>query len=111
MSGTARKVVQKALPRFRRLPTLFPNFDLRLLPLSEESAKQLETEGWCKEAVFRTRPNASKQEIRGILEGVYGLNVASVHTINYEGKKKEGRSGPYRRVDWKKAHVTFKKPE
>eukprot|EP00951_Prasinocladus_malaysianus_P047408 scaffold650339_cov45-Prasinocladus_malaysianus.AAC.1 len=74
------------------------------MSLSEEAVEQISKQGWCKEATFRTRPNATKQEIKGILEGVYGMDVASVQTINYEGKKKRSKYGFVRRPDWKKAH-------
>lgn len=110
MAGRLRAVAQKALPRLKRPPTLLPNFDIRLLPLSKEATNQLEKEGWCREAAFRTKPHVTKQEIRGILEGMYGLNVSSVQTINYEGKKKRDKYGFYRRPDWKKAYVVFKNP-
>ena len=109
MSGGLR-AGQKALPRLKRLPTLLANFELQLLPLSAESSEQLEKHGWCREAAFRTKPHATKYEIRGILEGVYGLDVESVRTINYQGKKKMNKYGYYRRPDWKKAHVTFREP-
>jgi large subunit ribosomal protein L23 len=96
--------------RAKRLPTVFPNFDLRLLPLSKEATESFEKTGWVRAAAFRTKPHMTKQEIRGILEGVYGLDVKKVNTINYEGKKKPSRSGYFRRPDWKKAHVIFNPP-
>ena len=70
----------------------------------------MEKDGWCSQASFRVKPHVTKQEIRGILEGVYGMDVETVHTINYEGKKKQTKHGFYRRPDWKKAHVTFRGP-
>ena len=49
-------------------------------------------------------------EIKRFLESVYGLQVERVTTMNYEGKKKRGRFGMYRRPDWKKAIVALKEP-
>jgi large subunit ribosomal protein L23 len=42
-------------------------------------------------------------EIKAFLESVYGLRVESVRTLNYEGRKKRGKGGFFRRPDYKKA--------
>ena len=47
-------------------------------------------------------------ELRRFLEGVYGLEVEKVNTLNVEGRKKRGKKGYYRRPDWKKAYVILK---
>lgn len=50
-------------------------------------------------------------EIKQFLERVYGLDVVSVRTANFEGSKHRGKTGHhYRRADWKKAHVTLRPP-
>ena len=49
-------------------------------------------------------------EIKQILERLYGLRVKSVRTLNVEGKKKRGKHGYYRGVDYKKAYVTLEPP-
>eukprot|EP00850_Spirogloea_muscicola_P008302 SM000044S15949 [mRNA] locus=s44:120585:121230:- [translate_table: standard] len=54
--------------------------------------------------------NITEIEIRRVLEAVYGLEVEAVATANYEGKKKRGKAGFYRRPDWKKAYVTLRNP-
>jgi ribosomal protein L23 len=36
---------------------------------------------------FKTTPNVTKLEIKGLLESVYGMKVERVHTINYLGRK------------------------
>lgn len=41
-------------------------------------------------------------EIKRFLESVYGLKVESVHTLNYEGKKKRRKTGTFRESDFKK---------
>eukprot|EP00850_Spirogloea_muscicola_P000337 SM000001S04739 [mRNA] locus=s1:1899349:1900509:- [translate_table: standard] len=58
----------------------------------------------------RSAPSAMQIEIRRVLEAVYGLEVEAVATANYEGKKKRGKAGFYRRPDWKKAYVTLRNP-
>ena len=177
---------------WRRLPTYFVNFPLRLLPLSEKQQKIYEATGHLSEVAFKTTPKAGKVsvpttnqqepirlvdvikplspenrpehtlsstisfakasqadrelylldgllhkdrrgpalhahacavtldsvsptavlqlEIRQYLERVYGLDVAKVRTLNYEGKKKQGKYGFYRRSDYKKAYVTLRPP-
>ena len=44
------------------------------------------------------------------MESVHGLQVDSVRTLNYEGRKKRGKQGFYRRPDYKKVYVTLKEP-
>jgi hypothetical protein len=43
-----------------RLPTFFPNFSLRMLPLAPEAAAQLKETGWVREVAFRTEPRVTK---------------------------------------------------
>lgn len=50
-------------------------------------------------------------EIKNILEGIYGIEVESVKTINYLGKKKRSKDAIYRRADFKKAYVVLKDPQ
>lgn len=50
-------------------------------------------------------------EIKSILEGLYGVQVESVKTINYLGKKKRSKDAIYRRADFKKAYVVLKDPQ
>jgi ribosomal protein L23 len=93
---------------WRRVPTFLPNLTLKLVPLSEAQKSAYETTGFVKELVFKTVPQATKTEIKNILEGIYGLNVESVRTINYQGKKKRSKDAIYRRPDFKKAYVVLK---
>ena len=46
-------------------------------------------------------------QIRQFLERVYGLKVASVHTVNYEGKKKRRKTGYYLTPTYKKASTAL----
>lgn len=45
-----------------------------------------------------------------MLESLYGVNVKTVNTVNFEGKKKRGKVGWYRKPDYKKAFVTLEPP-
>lgn len=45
---------------WRRLPTYFPNFPLKLIPLSEAQQQAYEKTGFLRTLVFRTIPSASK---------------------------------------------------
>ena len=42
-------------------------------------------------------------QIKQFLERVYGLRVASVQTVNYDGKKKRRKTGFFKKSDYKKA--------
>lgn len=41
-------------------------------------------------------------QIKQFLERVYGLRVASVQTVNYDGKKKRRKTGFFKKPDYKK---------
>ena len=49
---------------------------------------------------------AGKVEIKNAVEQIFGVKVAKVNTINYDGKAKRlGAARPGRRKSWKKAYV------
>jgi ribosomal protein L23 len=54
----------------------------------------------------------SQIELKRFLESVYQFDVAKVHTLNYEGKKKMDRKTGkmHRKPDWKKAYVMLNQP-
>ena len=59
-----------------------------------------------KKYVFEVAPEAGKIEIKNAVETIFGVKVAKVNTINYEGKEKRiGAGRPGRRKSWKKAYV------
>ena len=64
---------------------------------------------------FRVSPDANKLEIKKAVEVMYGVNVESVNTMNYAGKKKSRytKSGIiYGKTSaFKKAIVTLKEGE
>ena len=60
---------------------------------------------------FRVEKSAGKLDIKKAVEEIFNVKVASVRTVNYEGKiKKRGRQEG-RRPSWKKAYVTLRKGE
>ena len=60
---------------------------------------------------FRVDRKATKPEIKSAVEEVFNVKVATVRTVQYEGKlKKRGRQEG-RRASFKKAYVTLKKGE
>ena len=60
---------------------------------------------------FRVDRKATKPEIRSAVEEIFNVKVATVRTVQYDGKiKKRGRQEG-RRPSWKKAYVTLKKGE
>ena len=64
---------------------------------------------------FRVSPDANKLEIKKAVEVMYGVNVESVNTMNYAGKKKSRytKSGIIngKTSAFKKAIVTLKEGE
>ena len=60
---------------------------------------------------FRVERTAGKLDIKKAVEEIFNVKVASVRTLQYEGKiKKRGRQEG-RRPSWKKAYVTLRKGE
>lgn len=84
------------------------NYDILRLPhITEKAAIQKdELEG--RVVVFKVRPEATKQQVKAAVQGVFDVEVDSVRTANFRGKVK--RMGRYRgrRAAWKKAYVTLK---
>jgi large subunit ribosomal protein L23 len=77
------------------------------IQVTEKGSSQTEKQN---KFFFRVTPGANKIEIRRAVEQLYNVSVASVNTMNYDGKKKRMRSFRYgRRANWKRAVVTLKK--
>jgi large subunit ribosomal protein L23 len=75
-------------------------------PVFSEKAQVLgETQGV---QVFRVCPRATKLEIKKAVEQLFGVEVASVNTLNVKGKTKRFGRTVGRRSDTKKAYVTLK---
>lgn len=60
---------------------------------------------------FRVNKKAGKDEIRTAVEEIFGVKVAKIRTIQYQGKMKKRGRQEGRRASWKKAYVTLRKGE
>ena len=68
-------------------------------------------EGDAQVLTFRVDRKAGKDEIRSAVEEIFGVKVAKVRTVQYEGKMKKRGRYEGRRANWKKAYVTLKAGE
>lgn len=79
--------------------------DIIIAPvLSEKSYSLMEENTYA----FFVAPSANKTEIKIAIEQIFGVKVASVNTLNREGKRKRTRTGFGRRKATKRAYVTLK---
>lgn len=60
---------------------------------------------------FKVDTKASKPSIKNAVEEIFNVKVASVRTIQYDGKVKRRGRIEGRRPSWKKAYVTLRKGE
>ena len=59
-----------------------------------------------KKYVFQVAKEANKTEVRQAVEKIFGVDVESVNTMNYDGKEKRMGATSGTRPAWKKAIVT-----
>ena len=79
------------------------NYDIIIRPIITERSMAATAE---KKYVFEVAPTAGKIDIKNAIEEIFGVKVAKVNTINYDGKmKRMGAARPGRRKSWKKAYV------
>jgi large subunit ribosomal protein L23 len=79
--------------------------------LKEESTAEDSGRNNGQVLTFRVERTAGKLDIKKAVEEIFNVKVASVRTVQYEGKiKKRGRQEG-RRPNWKKAYVTLRKGE
>ena len=88
------------------------SYDIIRRPIITEKSMKVETDregNEIKKYTFEVPKTVNKLEIKYAVEEVFGVKVAKVNTMNYDGKLK--RMGRYegRRAAWKKAIVTLKK--
>ncbi|WP_313752682.1 50S ribosomal protein L23, partial [Mixta calida] len=57
--------------------------------------------------VFKVATDATKLEIKKAVEGLFGVKVENVSTVNVLGKTKRTARGLGKRNDWKKAIVSL----
>ncbi len=60
---------------------------------------------------FRVARKAGKEDVKRAVEEIFGVKVAQVRTLHYEGKMKRRGRQEGRRAAWKKAYITLKKGE
>jgi large subunit ribosomal protein L23 len=60
---------------------------------------------------FRVARKATKPEIKSAIEEIFNVKVATVRTVQYEGKMKRRGRQEGRRPNFKKAYVTLRKGE
>ncbi|CAM3931477.1 50S ribosomal protein L23 [Helcobacillus massiliensis] len=79
--------------------------DILLAPVVSEKSYGQMAEG---KYTFLVDRNANKTEIKIAVEEIFDVKVASVNTINREGKARRTRYGMGKRNDTKRAIVTLK---
>jgi len=78
-------------------------YDIIIRPIITERSMEATD---AKKYVFEVAPSAGKVEIKNAVETIFGVKVAKVNTINYDGKAKRlGAGRPGARKSWKKAYV------
>ena len=78
--------------------------DILLRPVVSEKSYGLLDEG---KYTFIVAPDANKTQIRLAVEGVFGVKVTGVNTLNRPGKRRRTRYGWGQRADTKRAIVTL----
>jgi len=74
-------------------------------PVVSEKSYGLIDEG---KYTFIVDPRSNKTEIKLAIEKIFGVKVASVNTLNRQGKSRRTRFGTGKRKDTKRAIVTLK---
>ena len=78
-------------------------YDIIKRPIITEKSM---AQGDIKRYTFEVAKDANKIEIAKAVEEIFGVKVAKVNTINYDGKtKRVGAGRPGARKSWKKAYV------
>lgn len=57
---------------------------------------------------FLVTPDSNKTQIKTAVEQIFGVKVASVNTVNREGKRKRTRTGYGQRKATKRAYVSLR---
>ena len=63
------------------------------------------------QVIFKVRPEATKDKIRLVVEGMFKVTVLRVRTSNFLGKERRRGRVVGRKPNWKKAYVTLKDGE
>ena len=73
--------------------------------VSEKSTLAAEVD---KRFVFKVQKQATKKDVKGAVELMFDVEVASVQILNVKGKQKRFGRTLGKRSDWKKAYVKLK---
>jgi large subunit ribosomal protein L23 len=79
-------------------------YDLILGPVITEKSTQASEHN---QVTFKVRQDATKPQVKEAVEGLFGVKVKAVNTLNQKGKVKRFRGRPGKRNDVKKAIVTL----
>ena len=79
-------------------------YDVVLRPVVTEKSTQGSEHN---QVTFRVARRSTKPEIKEAVEGLFGVKVTKVNTINMRGKVKRFRGRLGKRSDYKKAIVTL----
>jgi large subunit ribosomal protein L23 len=79
-------------------------YDLILGPVITEKSTQATEHN---QVTFRVRQEATKPQVKEAIEGLFGVKVKAVNTLNQKGKVKRFRGRLGKRNDVKKAIVTL----
>jgi large subunit ribosomal protein L23 len=79
-------------------------YDLILGPVITEKSTQASEHN---QVTFRVRSEATKPQVKEAVEGLFGVKVKAVNTLNQKGKVKRFRGRIGKRSDVKKAIVTL----
>ena len=77
--------------------------DIIIAPVVSEKSYGLIDEG---KYTFTVDPRANKTEIKLAIEKIFNVQVASINTLNRQGKTRRTRSGLGKRKDTKRAIVS-----
>ena len=86
-----------------KVKATFRDYDIIRHPVMTEKATNLLEKS--NAYVFVVDISATKIEIKGAIERVFGVKVKAVNTIVMKGKRKLFRGKPGKRADYKKAMV------
>ncbi|WP_048760617.1 50S ribosomal protein L23 [Corynebacterium vitaeruminis] len=78
--------------------------DIIVAPVVSEKSYGLMEQGVY---TFLVHTDANKTQIKIAVQEIFGVKVASVNTLNREGKRKRSRTGYGKRKDTKRAYVTL----
>ena len=79
--------------------------DVVFRPVVSEKSYTLIDQG---KYTFEVHPDANKTEIKNAVESIFDVSVASVNTLNRQGKARRTRFGRGKRKDTKRAIVSLK---